>query len=112
MRRKRIAAVALTVSVAVAILGAGQAQALRRCVRAPVAAVTTGHPRATIPLQLEPGRHKRVLVRLRPITPIWIETTPRLPRICPTHGYYPVLYENPLTYEEIWGWIAGNKLSL
>ncbi|HTU00872.1 MAG TPA: hypothetical protein VMG58_03610 [Candidatus Sulfotelmatobacter sp.] len=113
MRRKRIAVVALTVSAAIAALGAGQAQALRRrCVRAPMAVVATGHHGAGIPVRLEPGRHKRVLTTLRPNTLIWIETTPQLRRICPTRGFYPMMYENPVTYEEIWGWVAGGELRL
>ncbi len=112
MFRKRIALVALTLSVAVTAAVAGPAEALRGCVRAPSPAVTTGQRGAKIPLRLEPGSRKRVLRSLRPGKLVWIGTTPQLRRICPMHGFYPVMFENPKTYEQTWGWIAGKQLRL
>ena len=112
MGRKRVAAVALTVSAAVLAVGPGPAEALKGCVRAPAPAVTTGHRGEKVPLRLEPGSHQPVLKWLRPGALVWIGTTPQLRRVCPIHGYYPVLFENRVTYHQIWGWIAGNKLRL
>ncbi|HTZ65422.1 MAG TPA: hypothetical protein VMB51_15060 [Solirubrobacteraceae bacterium] len=63
-------------------------------------------------MRLEPGRGKRVVRLLRPGKLVWIATTPQLRRICPTHGFYPAMFENPKTYEQIWGWIAGRQLRL
>jgi hypothetical protein len=112
MSRKRIAVVALTVSAAISALGSGPAEALKGCVRAPSPALTTGHRGEQILLHLEPGKNKRVLRKLRPNTLVWIATTPQLRRVCPVHGYYPVMYETRKTYEEIWGWIAAGRLRL
>ena len=112
MRRKRIAVVALTVSAAVSALGSGPAEALKGCVRAPSPALTTGHRGERVLLRREPGKNQPVLRKLKPNMLVWIGMTPRLRRICPTHGYYPVMYENRKTYEEIWGWIAGSRLRL
>jgi hypothetical protein len=112
MFRKRIALVALTLSVAGSVVFAGPAEALRGCVRAPSPAVTVGQRGPTIPMRLEPGRGKRVVRLLRPGKLVWIATTPQLRRICPTHGFYPAMFENPKTYEQIWGWIAGRQLRL
>jgi hypothetical protein len=112
MRRKRIAVVALTVSAALSALGSGPAEALRGCVRDPSPALTTGHRGEPTLLRLEPGKNQRVLRKLRPNTLVWIAMTPRLGRICPVHGYYPVMYETRKTYEEIWGWIPASKLRL
>ncbi len=113
MRRKRIALAALTVSAAaVSALGAGPAEALTGCVRAPSPAVTVSHRGEKIPLRLEPGKNQRVLRELRPNTLVWIGTIPQLRRICPVRGFYPVLYENRVTYRQFWGWIAGRQLRL
>jgi hypothetical protein len=110
MQGRRFTLAALATTAALFTVGVTDAAALKGCVKAPKPALTEGRRHAKVPLRLEPGLHSRVERRLSSGTEVWISTSPRLRRICPNHGFYPVVYENRLTYEEVPGWIRGSEL--
>jgi hypothetical protein len=110
MQGRRTVLIVLLAVIALTIGGVDQAEALSGCVRAPLPALTNKHGAGLTSVRLEPSVHTRALKRLRPGTPVLIDMTPHLRHICPTHGFYPVLYEDPVSYEEIWGWVPGDEL--
>jgi hypothetical protein len=108
--RTRLLAMAFTAAMLVLAMGATDALALKGCVKAPKFAIAEARHRAKVPVRVEPGLHSRVERKLAGGSEVTIMTIPRLRRVCPVHGFYPVVYEDRLNYEEVAGWIRGSEL--